>query len=380
MFSFVLHGAVATRSLVVLLALVSALGATVARGETLHAILVADTSPSAGFGEYTMAVAMDLAAVDAMLATNMPERQVNTVRLEFDADDTSDPAACLQAIESLTVAPNDAILFYYSGHGSADDEGPYFDLARGKLRRRAILDALAQKRPRLAVLLSDCCNTRSDGYLYAAPSMEIEPPAKPSPLFRSLFLEPAGVVDLTSAAPGESAFFRPLDFDEGLPGSIFTQELCEWVERRRGERRSWDDLVRGVSLEVHAAFRSHYPKGASVAKGARVQGVQTVHPFTYPGMPASEGSRTGIVVRDHAGQGAVITELLPGSPAAEVFHITRGTFMALTPKQVITAINGRAVADVAAMQRAVEQSPRIMRVTVRDAGHGTFDVLLRTAY
>jgi hypothetical protein len=356
---------------------------SMAQGQTLHAILAGDVSPSAGWGKYTMALAMDLTVVSAMLSNNMPEQHLNVVRLEIDDDDLSDPATLLRAIQELSVQPRDTVFFYFTGHGSVDDQGHYFALARGKLYRKTLLNALAAKRPQLSVLISDCCNTRSDGYLYAAPNIRTVPPRNPTPLFRSLFLEPQGTVDITSSSPGESAFFAPIDVDNfelGFPGSIFTQEWTEWADANHNQRRTWDDMVRGVSLKVHAAFREYYPKGASIAKGAPIQTQQTVYPIRYPGMPESQGPKTGLVVRDFPGKGAVITDITKGSPASQVFVIRQDKFTSLRPQQVITAINGHATPDTESVKKAIDTSPQIMRLTIRDPNQGTLDILLRKKY
>jgi len=349
-----------------------------ASAQVLHAVVVGDISPSAGWGKYTSAVAMDLTMLSAAIAENMPERQFNLVRFEIDEDQYSSPASLLETVSELTVAPGDAILFYFSGHGSVDDQGHYLALAAGKLYRKDLLSALMAKRARLVVLITDCCNTRSDGYLYAAPFIHVTSPRAPTPLFKRLFLDSTGVVDITSSSPGESAFFAPYEEDPpGSPGSIFTTEWLKWIDKEKQNSRSWDELVRGVSLRTHQAFRDFYPKGASVGKGAPVQSEQNVFPFQYPGMPANEGPRTGLVVRDFPGRGAVITEVAPGSPATQAFLIRRDQFLSLRPQQVILSVDGKPTPNTAAVAAAIGQAPQIVRLSVRDPMQGTLEVLLR---
>ncbi len=74
-------------------------------------------------GKYTSAVAMDLTLVSIAIAKNMPKRQVNLVRFEISEDEYSSPANVLATVNELTVRPEDAILFYFTGHGSVDDGG-----------------------------------------------------------------------------------------------------------------------------------------------------------------------------------------------------------------------------------------------------------------
>lgn len=352
------------------------------QAQTLHAVVVGDRSPSAGWGKYTGAVAMDLTHVSASMAENMPEARLRMIRLEIEEDQDSSPKNLLDAIAKLEVGSGDAILFYFTGHGSVDDQGHYLALAQGRLYRKELLEALVNKRGRLVALITDCCNTRSDGYLYAAPAFGLEAPRNPSPLFRKLFFETEGVVDLNSSSPGESSFFAPIH--ENRPpdslGSIFTLAWVKWIQQERNRPRTWDEMVRAVGLMVHQSFRDYYPKGASIAKGAPIQTEQSIFPFTYPGMPPAEGPRTGIIVRDFQGRGSVIIEVTPGSPATQVYLIREARFVSLQPQQVVVAVNGKPTPNTESVVREIQAAPQIMRLTIRDAKQGSFDALIRTRY
>jgi len=90
-------------------------------------------------------------------------------------------------------------------------------------------------------------------------------------LFRPLFFETKGAVDIHSSSPNESSFFAPIK--EGSLdsfGSIFTLAWTKWNYQERNRARSWDDMVRAVGLMVHKSFHDYYPKGASIAKGAPI--------------------------------------------------------------------------------------------------------------
>jgi hypothetical protein len=349
--------------------------------QNLVAVVVGDRSPAAGWGKYTANVAMDVTNIRGMLGDNMPEARLHAISLELEEDVDSDPKNVLAAISEIKLAPNDTLLFFYTGHGGSDDQGHYLALARGKLYRKTLLDALTSKAARLTVLITDSCNSRSDGYLFLAPAYRSANPAAPTALFRSLFLEPKGLVDINSCAPGESAFFTPLDEQmRELPGSVFTKALTSWVGKNRDRGRVWDELVREVSLQVLTDFHDYYPKGAQVAKGEPVQTQQTVYPIRYPGMPEKQGPRTGFVIRDFPGQGAVIISVQAGSPAAGVFIINQEAFTSLTPQQVIVSVNGQGVQNTDQVVQAIKASPQIVRLGIRDAKKGTFDVLLRMRY
>lgn len=349
--------------------------------QTLHAILVADVSPSAGWGKYTASVMMDLTHVSTSISENMPEASVHLTRLTFEEDQDSSPKNLLDAIATLKVRPNDAILFYFTGHGAADDQGHYLALAQGHLYRKDLLDALSAKKAGLTALITDCCNTRSDGYLFVSPYIHVDRPPAPSPLFRTLFFETKGIVDINSSSPSESSFFAPIT--EGSPdafGSIFTLAWSRWNGQEKSRARSWDEMVRAVGLMVHKSFHDYYPKGASIAKGAPIQTQQSIFPFAYPGMPDSEGPRTGITLRDFPGRGSVIIEVTAGSPATQVYLVRKERFVSLQPQQVVVAINGKPIPDTKTAVQEIQASPQIMRITLRDAKQGTFDALLRMKY
>jgi len=217
--------------------------------------------------------------------------------------------------------------------------------------------------------------------MYALPSFRITEPSEPSPIFNTLFLSSSGLVDINSSSPGESAFFTPFDEQRGkFPSSIFTEELTTWIDQHKAHPHTWDDIVRAVSLRVHNSFHSNYPKGASVAKGGVVQKEQNVFAIQYPGIPPATGPRTGLVVRDFQGKGAVITEVAPKSPATQVFRIDQNKFVTLQPQQVILSINDVPTTSTDLVVKQVGSSPIIMKLKIRDASLGTFDVLLRMKY
>lgn len=352
----------------------------VVSAQNIVAIVAGDISPSGQWGKYTAHVMLDETNIRGMLEDNMPESRLQTRSLRLESDAKSDPKQLLAAVADAKVNANDTLLFFYTGHGSVDDQGHYLALAQGKLYRKRLLEALSAKGARLTVLITDSCNSRSDGYMFIAPAYQSANPPVPTELFQSLFLQPKGVVDINSCSPGESAFFTPLGGPLHETGSVFTKALTDWVQKNQHRKRVWDEMVREVSLQVLTDFHDFYPKGAQVAKGAVVQSQQTVYPTQYPGMPEKKGPRTGFVIRDFPGTGAVITTVEPGSPAAQVYLLREDTFASLAPQQVIVTVNGQAASDTRQVVGAIQASPQIVRLGIRDAQRGTFDVLLRMRY
>jgi hypothetical protein len=181
-------------------------------------------------------VPCDKALMLKMLEEGLPPDRY-TVDILENGNDT--PTKILHYYANLQTGPDEALLFYYVGHGGMTDKDHILTIeGDGKsqytyggnryyrLTRQAVVNAMRAKQPGLAVLLTACCSgyipERGErniaGSLGAAPPQKIVP-AEMRPLLRSLFFEHRGVVDITAAAPGDLAI--------GIPklGTIFTNEL-----------------------------------------------------------------------------------------------------------------------------------------------------------
>ncbi|MEQ9407480.1 MAG: caspase family protein [Fuerstiella sp.] len=360
-----------------------------AAGPVVHAVIVGDTSPAAQWGKYVVNVTMDTTNMFSALTANLPQARCQVYPLTLEEDDWSTPENVLGQIQEVSLRPEDTFLFYFSGHGGADDRGHYFRLAGGKLYRSDVRAAMQKKGARLNVVLSDCCNVRGDGFAYFAPGIDDRSPSRPSPLFESLLLKPSGWVDVNASSPGEAAFFRkppPPDADpfadpKLMPGSLFTSELTEFFQKRSNLSISWHDLIRVLSVDVHLAFRANYPRGAAPAKGLPAQTGQHVYAIEYPGMPEKSGPRTGLIVRDYQGRGALIATVPADSPGRRVYDVANQKYTALQAGQVVVAANETTVKSAADLVAAVQSSPQLMRLLVQDErGVATREYLLTLRY
>ena len=379
------------RTLVVPLILTALLShrTAIAAEPVVHAVIVGDTSPAAQWGKYVVNITMDTTAMFASLTSGLPRNQCRIYPLTLEEDDSSTSANVLQQIADISLKPNDTLLFYFSGHGGADDRGHYFKLAKGQLYRDEVKQAMQSKRARLNVLLSDCCNVRGDGFAYMAPGVDDRSPSRPVPLFESLLLKTSGWVDLNASSPGEAAFFKnPPPSNEDafgdptyMPGSLFTTALTDFFQERRSLSLGWRDLVREISVDVHMAFRANYPRGAAPAKGLPVQTAQHVYAIQYPGMPEKSGPRTGLIVRDRDGHGALIVRVTNDSPGTRVYDVANRRYIALVAGQLILAANDSPVKSAADLVKVVRHSPQLMRLVVQDArGTSSREYLLTLRY
>ena len=76
------------------------------------------------------------------------------------------PRKVRQYYQSLKVGPSDALVFYYTGHGETHKgQGHVMTMSRGILSRNQLLADMVRHKPRLTVVLTDCCaNYRGQGF------------------------------------------------------------------------------------------------------------------------------------------------------------------------------------------------------------------------
>lgn len=356
------------------------LAPAVAKEPKIYALVIGDATPAAQWGKLLPNITLDVLAIQVMLWENQPAERLELISMTLESNEDAKPANILSALAELKPTEDDTLLVYYTGHGAVDDHGHYFAIAGGKLYRDDLKREMQRRKPRLAILISDCCNVRSDGKAYMAPAPEIKEPSIPTPIITALFLEPRGVVDLNGSSPGESSFFVPeAKLQQDLPGSIFTKAFTKYVREHRKTRPTWNDLLLEVGTNVHLAFRTGYPQGAKIAKGSAVQHDQTVYAIEYPNMPEKQGPRTGFKIRDENGRGAMIFAVDAASPAAKVYDLTTKKYVSLRPGQLIVSANGKPITSASDLSAVVVASPQILRFTIED-GRSKTEYLMRLRY
>lgn len=169
----------------------------------------------------------------------------------------------LGAIQGLRVGPEDAVLFYYCGHGAYSPTSGTYTLPSGDggqpgLLLSQIRNAIAQKRPRFAAVILDCCNRLRPLRGEPRPSVPFaQHRAEFSPLFTELFFSKPGVLTVTSSSPREYSLIVPaIHFGRGeqhfgaLFTKIFSSELLDSMENSL----RWDDLFRRVQQNLDDEF------------------------------------------------------------------------------------------------------------------------------
>src|SRR5271157_5674821 len=174
--------------------------ATKAHAEpAIHLVVVGDTlDPRIGGS-----VEVDMQSIASTFAGQA--RNGDRLKIVTVVREECRPDLILWRIAALRPGPDHAVVVFFSGHGAFDDqEGKYFKYPRlgpqTFLTRRQVREAIKAKGTRLGVLITDCCSNISiipklPRAPYLGAPMAPAPPLI-SPLFRSLFLETRGLVDV----------------------------------------------------------------------------------------------------------------------------------------------------------------------------------------
>ncbi len=140
---------------------------------------------------------------------------------------------------------NDIVLFYYSGHGYrvATTKGKwpniYFPIKRQAIQGSWIIDAIAKIKPRLSLILMDCCNSVPVAGIVvpqiAKNSRIVKGPISPG--FHKLFNEAKGMIIASSSSPGQNSF----GIDKG---GVFTIVLINTLMNHAQESHiSWETIL-----------------------------------------------------------------------------------------------------------------------------------------
>jgi hypothetical protein len=172
-------------------------------------------------GKVGPAVEDALMGIENALAENTQAMHLAQEPVQVTGADVTQ-AKILAAIGKLAVKPGDTLLCYLNCHGGFDpkvrdySDGHHFNMADGRVLLRADLrQALEKKGAKLTCLITDACNVYSP---LALPEALPYTEAPRNLRFESLFLRPAGFVDITSSKQGQYSF-------TGIFGPTFESSL-----------------------------------------------------------------------------------------------------------------------------------------------------------
>jgi hypothetical protein len=212
--------------------------------------------------------------------------------------------------EKLGVTNDDALVFYYTGHGTYRGDGKAggrndihtleFQYQGGgdiptedALRRDDLRAMMAAKRPGLAVILTDCCSEYVP--IKPPPTTRAVTPApdkkEATPLGRSLFLQARGLVDVTAAADGEVAVC------DTKVGSYFTYALSLAAREQKNRPVGWQAFSQQLKETTAREFVKAADRDKDVREMVLAKKVQTPRVFKMlEPLPGGKANATGTVV------------------------------------------------------------------------------------
>ncbi|RRB00097.1 caspase family protein [Larkinella rosea] len=215
-------------------------------------------------------------------------------------------------VNQLTCAPEDIIVFYYTGHGfnttKYDGNFPIMmvDTVGSNYPLMLIHQELMKKKPRFCLTIGDCCNKVVDEKLPKDRSM-VKGTQCDAAIYRQLFLEQQGGVIATSSKRGQVS-------GASVDGSFYTKALLEAMDYacHYNNQVTWSQLLEdtqtrmwGIKAARLAGQKSIFelglinnaatpPAPAVVAQNNPAnsnagQPVAAVTPVAPPAMPAGSG-------------------------------------------------------------------------------------------
>lgn len=337
-----------------------------------HLLIVADTNdPSIG-----ESVKADLNWVEDIFRGNVPAAQLRVATL---SENRVTPQQILAAAGGLAVRPKeDVAVFYYSGHGAFDRRADEHVLLPGRQRllRKEVRAALERLRPRLAVLMTDTCSVFLPS---PVPTPMLPPAERVSPLFRALFLQPTGLIDISCTRPGEVA-------RGDSNGGYFTWALWQFVEHNQQRSSTWSELLGDVNRRVRRSHDDARQTACFVTRQGE-DGLNAAAESRDPEPPRqrAQGVRFGVSAEatPYARRmgGVQVTLVMPGYPGTDLRRQGDGKQFYLVPgRDIITHINGVRVTSKQELVDAVYDSPPRMVVRVYDTqtrSSDDYDVQLR---
>ena len=184
-----------------------------ASGQTLHSIVIADTydkqleGPCFSDKETVLA---ELATISQVLNLKHSNKEIQGEEFKIEN--------IISSISNISCSNNDVLFFYYTGHGARskvnnskwpqmsinlydiDDKSEYY------LSLQKVIELLEAKKPRLLIVVADCCNNISNVVLpdiSVKGQTTVKDDNKLTEVYKNLFLKPKGKVIVSSSGPGQ---------------------------------------------------------------------------------------------------------------------------------------------------------------------------------
>ncbi len=177
------------------------------------------------------------------------------------------------AVTGLKADPDDAVFFYYSGHGfrthQVKTRWPLLyipDAGEKGVDFQWVIDTLAAKKPRMILAISDSCNSFIDNPPRSMGSRAMQ--QDKDELWKKLFVEFSGRIYVSGSQIGQ------FSFGEDSAGGAFTSRFVTIV---RGEVKkndtNWDTIMQQATrqIQINSAQQKTQDPQYQLVKGAAAQ-------------------------------------------------------------------------------------------------------------
>lgn len=169
-------------------------------------------------------------------------------------------AHVLDKIEKLPIKSDDAVIFYFTGHGFNYEKSHwpslFFFTEKNSLDLETVISKISDKKPRFALILADCCNvtpnefTQGPGDKYFDYAYERRERINCD--LESLFLKSKGILVISASSPGEFSWANER-------GGIFTTAFLDsFGTPSNRPKRAWSDLLQVLSFKTKGIQTPQY--------------------------------------------------------------------------------------------------------------------------
>lgn len=317
----------------------------------IHVVMVVDSNAK-DVGEF---IKQDAALINSTFVNNVPQGQFHFYELKGNS-------ASIEGIETqfenMHIDSDDTVVFIYTGHGAFDVNTKQHLMTLDNdeiIRRDSIRKFLLAHDQRTTVLLTNSCSNFVDVF---GNSPDRPKPTQISPLFDQLFLQTKGVVDISATSPGEFGI-------TGGIGSEFIIALYGSLEHSN-RRVGWSTIIKEINHEIKT--RPRYEEANQTAYAV----------LPLPGQQAPEKRPvvqkrwTGAYVKQNAGGGVIVIQVIPNTPAMRIRDKNGTTYRLVPNRDVITHVNGLAVNTAAAFEQEIHDAGKVAAIKVYDGKLRTY--------
>lgn len=269
-----------------LLALVTFFSAFSLQAKTLRVLIVGDTNDRS-IGK---SVVTDIVNVEAFLR-EAAQKSGMAIDLKVLKGAEIKSKIITTAVTQIKVEPDDAVIFYYSGHGFRTQQvttrWPLLyipDAGTKGVDFQWVIDTINAKNPRMVLAISDSCNSFIDTPARSVNTRAMQKDQDAA--WRKLFAEFSGRIYASGSIVGQYSF------GQDATGGAFTSRFLGIV---RGEATkadpNWDHIMKQASQKIHINSPQQKTQDPQYEL---VQGSQTQTPqFSLtPGAPATAPAST----------------------------------------------------------------------------------------